>query len=93
MSSKSASSPARLQYRNGSFGALDALVAEGLHLSEGQEVDVREEDGKIVIEPIRPKILEPASDVRARAERQRKIAEATEHAMAKHHDLLALLAK
>ena len=92
--SRNAKLQTRLQYRSGSLGsAVDAMAAEGLGLVEGAEVELRVEDGRLIIEPLRPKILEPVSDVAARQEHRRKVSEATAHAMKKHHDLLVLLAK
>ena len=38
--------------------------------TEGAEVEMHVEDGRIVIEPVRAKLLEPVSDVGARAERR-----------------------
>jgi hypothetical protein len=86
--------PARFPYSTAALAAaLDAVARDQLHIEEGAEVELRTEDGRIVVEVVRPKILEPVSDVSARAERQKQIAEATEHAMSKHHDLLVLLAR
>jgi hypothetical protein len=83
----------RLRYRSGALGAAVEAIAEDLQLAEGEELELRQEDGRIVVELVRPKILGPVSDVAARAEHKQRVAVAVEHAMKKHHDLLALLAK
>ncbi len=51
------------------------------------------EDGRIVVEPVRPKVLEPASDVGAREERQRRFAEALDQVTDEHRELFAMLAR
>lgn len=85
---------ARLRYESGAFGAaLDAFVAENLKLADGQEVSLREEDGRIVIEAIRPKILDPVTDPAARVERAKRFAEALDEVAADHRELFALLAR
>lgn len=83
----------RLQYRNGALGAAVEAMAAGLNLADGEEIELRQEDGRIVVEIMRPKILGPVSDVGAREGHKHQVALAIDHAMKKHHDLLALLAK
>jgi antitoxin component of MazEF toxin-antitoxin module len=92
--SRSAALRRRLNVDHGSLNlTIDPAMAQQLDLSDGAEVEVSIENGCLIVAPLRPKILAPVSDAAARAERERKIAEATEHAMEKHHDLLILLAK
>jgi hypothetical protein len=83
----------RLRYRSGELGAAVEAIAAELQLVEGEELELRREDGRIVVEVVRPKILAPVSDVAAREERRQQVAAALDHAMTKHHALLALLAK
>lgn len=86
--------PKRFRYSNAALAAaLDTAARDQLNIADGAEVELRVENGCLIVEPLRPKILGPVSDVAARAERNRQVAELTEKAMRKHHDLLALLAK
>ncbi len=83
----------RLQYRTGALGAAVDALAESMGLAEGEELELRQEDGRIVVEVVRPKILAPVSDVAGRADRNKRVAEAIDEVMRKHEGAFALLAR
>jgi antitoxin component of MazEF toxin-antitoxin module len=88
----------RFLYQKGAFGAAISAAAEALaedlQLAEGEELELRrEDDGRIVVERVRPKILAPVSDVAGRGDRSRKIADSIDEVARDHHGLFALLAR
>ncbi|MEZ4295881.1 MAG: AbrB/MazE/SpoVT family DNA-binding domain-containing protein [Polyangiaceae bacterium] len=85
--------PKRIAFRSGLLGAAVEAVARALDIAAGDEVEVREEDGRIVIEPVRPKLVAPASDAAAREERTRRVRASVQHVLDKHGEVLALLAQ
>jgi antitoxin component of MazEF toxin-antitoxin module len=72
---------------------LDQSIVDELDLSEGAEVELRVEDGRLVIEPVRAKDPDPPLEAEARAERAKRIQESIRHVLETHEELFARLAK
>lgn len=74
----------RLRSNEGALGfSLDPSVAESLHLTDGCEVEMRVEGNCLIVEAVPPQA----------AEHEQRVAEALEHVMEEHHEVLAALAK
>jgi len=51
----------RIQYRPGALAAAVETMLESMNLVEGEELDLRREDERIIIERVRSQPMEPES--------------------------------